>query len=325
MTTDGVRIALFANIRRLEEGDSVKQHHLAGVGLFRTEYLFMQEPAPPSLDKQRQVYSALARSLHPLPVVLRTLDLGGDKQPVFLKQRAPGKGFRGLRFSLSQPELFTTQLRAILWAAHQHRNVRVLFPMVLGSDDLKQAIETLRAAARQEQINFLPPIGAMIETPSAVFLINEILELADFVSIGTNDLTQFMLAADRNAAGLNYEYSVLQPSILRAIARVNEAAQSQGRAVCVCGEAAGDPMIAALIVGMGIRELSMSPSRAASVRYLLRLACSTDLQSMAQKALQAKEASAIERVVRDLQQRLGKDHSGEGARDETFGSHCAAM
>jgi phosphoenolpyruvate-protein phosphotransferase len=300
VTRDGVRIALFANIGRLDDCNSVKEHHLAGVGLFRTEFLFMREPAPPSLDKQHQAYSAAAHALHPLPIVIRTLDLGDDKQPAFLKARDSGKVFRGLRFSLAEPELFNTQLRAILRAADQHRNVRVLFPMVLGSEDFRQAIETLQAIARQEQIKSLPPVGAMIETPSAVFTINEILERADFVSIGTNDLTQFMLAADRSAAGLNDEYSVLQPSILRAIAPVSEAAQSQGRGVCICGEAAGDPKIAALMVGMGIRELSMSPSRAAGVSYLLRRVCVSDLKSRAQKALQAKEANSVKEAIHDL-------------------------
>lgn len=300
VTRDGVRIALFANIGRLEDCNSVKEHHLAGVGLFRTEFLFMREPAPPSLDKQLQVYSTAARALHPLPVVIRTLDLGGDKQPAFLRTRNPDKVFRGLRFSLAEPELFNTQLRAILRTADQYHNVRVLFPMVLGGEDFRQAIETLQAAALQEQIQSLPSVGAMIETPSAVFAINEILERADFVSIGTNDLTQFMLAADRNAAGLNDEDAVLQPSILRAIAQVTEAAQSQGRGVCVCGEAAGDPKIAALMVGMGIRELSMSPFRAARVRYLLHAVSVSDLERRAQKALQAKEANSVKEAIHDL-------------------------
>ncbi len=172
--------------------------------------------------------------------------------------------------------------------------------MVLGNEDFGRAIETLQAIAHQEQIKSLPPVGAMIETPSAVFTINEILERADFISIGTNDLTHFMLAADRNAAGLNDEYSVLQPSILRAIAQVTEAAQSPGRGVCICGEAAGDPKLAALMVGLGIRELSMSPFRAARVRYLLRRVCVSDLKSRAQKALQAKEVGAVKETIHDL-------------------------
>ena len=284
VTQDGVQISLYANIGRPDESAEVSVHHLDGVGLFRTEYMFLEQPEPPSFERQLDGYRDAAERLQARPLIIRTLDLGGDKQPSFLATRFeanPKLGVRGLRSSLTvATDLFRTQLRAMLHASTTH-DIRVLFPMVLGSGDFQQGIAVLREVARMEGIGRIPPVGALIETPSAVFTLNEILARADFLSIGTNDLTQFMLAADRNALALMDDYSVLHPAVLRAIQTVVVAADARQRPVSVCGEAAGNPLIACLLVGLGVRILSMNAVSAARVRYTLRDAYGRKLEQLA--------------------------------------------
>jgi len=299
VTLDGVEVRLMANVGRPEEAGIVLKHNLGGVGLFRTEYLFLRADHPPDRDFQAAVYSRLAARLSPRPVTIRTLDLGGDKKPSFLESRFehnPSLGARGLRFSLAERDLLRVQLEAIV-KSNARGNVRVLFPMVLGEDDLRAAIGELRAAADRVGSRRLPPVGAMIETPSALFELEEILSLADFVSIGTNDLVQFMLAADRSATDLAGEDMMLHPSVLRAISRVVEAARGRGRSVSVCGEAAGDPRMACLLVGLGIRELSMSPLRAARVRTAICANSFGDLQTMARRALESKAPEGVRKII----------------------------
>ncbi|HZP89040.1 MAG TPA: phosphoenolpyruvate--protein phosphotransferase [Burkholderiales bacterium] len=298
-TRDGVRIFLLANIGRAKDAQEVARHNLDGVGLFRTEYMFLDEAQPPSLERQRQVYEEAASLAAGLPVVIRTLDLGGDKRPAFLApqfEANPNLGLRGLRFSLTVArDLFRTQLRAIVQAA-RHGNVRVLFPMVLGRHDLRQAIALLDELCSDEGCK-APPVGAMIETPAAVLTIGEILDLVEFVSIGTNDLTQFVLAADRNAVELLEDYSALHPAVLRAVGYVADAANSKGKSVSVCGEAAADPATAGLFVGLGVRTLSMSPASTARVRYLLGKSDCTALKQLAQSALALDDPKAIEALL----------------------------
>jgi phosphotransferase system enzyme I (PtsI) len=303
VTRDGVRVFLHANIGHPEEAAEVERHNLDGVGLFRTEYMFLDEREPPSLERQRQVYREAAAFLGDRPLVIRTLDLGGDKRPAFLAphfESNPRLGLRGLRFSLTVgAELFRTQLRAIVQAA-EHRDIRVLFPMVLGGHDLHAAIALLQQICREERLFRPLPIGAMVETPSAVFTIAQILDMADFVSIGTNDLTQYMLAADRNAADVVEDYSAAHPAMLRAIRDVVQAADAKRRPVSVCGEAAADPATAGVLVGLGIRALSMSPASAARVRQLLRHVASGELERLARTGMAAEDPREVERLAADL-------------------------
>ncbi len=272
ITRDGVTIELLANLGRVHEASEVREHGLAGVGLFRTEVLFLEHEVPPTLDVHRQAYRQVAETLEGLPLVIRTLDLGGDKHPAFLPtqpEHNPMLGLRGLRFALHEQELLRTQLAAILDISRDYP-VRILFPMVLGGADLAAAIDVVRDVARQAGHTTTPPIGAMIETPSALFALDEITRQTDFLSIGTNDLTQFLLVADRDAVELIDDYSMLHPSVLRAIRSVVMAAGRSGTPLSVCGEAAGDPALAPVLVGLGVRQLSMSPARAAAVRHVLR-------------------------------------------------------
>ncbi|NVK43938.1 MAG: phosphoenolpyruvate--protein phosphotransferase [Oceanospirillaceae bacterium] len=299
VTRDGTEISLLANINRDDEAGLVGQHHLDGVGLLRTEFMYLDSPQPPDPQLQLAAYRRVLGALAGRPLVIRTLDLGGDKLPAFISRRSeanPYLGLRGLRFSLSEPELFAGQLQAIAEAS-RGGNVRVLFPMVLGPSDLRQGIEMLEEAAKTAGCAARPPVGAMIETPSALFALPEILERVDFVSIGTNDLTQLMLAADRNTTQLLESASVLHPSVVRAIHQVVRACQAAGRELCVCGEAAGDPDFAGLLAGLGVRHLSMSPVRSASVRFRLRASRLQALQRLAEQALAAESAQEVAQLL----------------------------
>lgn len=314
LTLDGLKVQLFANIGRPFEVSQVAGHNLEGVGLFRTEYLFLDEPVEPSFARQRDIYCQVASSLNGLPLVIRTLDLGGDKWPAFLKPRFeanPNLGVRGLRFSLVAAEqLFRTQIRAALYAANEY-NVRIMFPMVLGCADLQHAISIIQDVAEKDGISSLPPVGALIETPSAVFAIEEILAASDFVSIGTNDLTQFMLAADRNALAMVDDYTILHPSVLRAVHRVIAAANALGKSVAVCGEAAADPRVACLLVGLGAHRLSMSPVSAARVRFALRASHQDALESLAHAALNSISGQTVSTLVSEALQDIYPEHHAD--------------
>lgn len=301
VTSDGHHVKLLANINRPDEAGMVRQHHLDGVGLFRTEFLFIDSISPPELEHQRDVYRDVIEQLGNAPLNFRTLDLGGDKIPLFLAlnhEGNPNLGMRGLRFSLAHPFLFETQLQALVGATRDN-DLGLMFPMVLGESDLRQGIERLDAIAERHGCTKRPRVGAMIETPSSLFCLDKILKLVDFISIGTNDLTQFMLAADRNAARLADDYSVLHPSVLRAIRTVADACKESGCDVSVCGEAAGDPLVAGLLVGMGIQGLSMSPVRSARVRQRIRKSSLRDLQQLADEALEANSVQSVERLLHE--------------------------
>ena len=306
VTLDGVGVSLHANIGRVAEVADVVRHHLDGVGLFRTEYLFLDERQAPSLERQQQVYVDVLAALGGRPLVIRTLDLGGDKRPLFLAphfEANPKLGLRGLRFSLTEAvELFHTQLRAIVHAS-KRGDVRVLFPMVLGGHDLRQAIAVLERICRDEGCVRPLKIGAMVETPAAVFSLPEILNVVDFVSVGTNDLTQFMLAAERGALDLLGDSSVFHPAVLRAVSEVVRQASAREKSVTVCGEAAADPATARILVGLGIRTLSMSPASAARVRLALRQCALSELEQLARNALEMQDPGRIEDLARTFMRR----------------------
>jgi phosphotransferase system enzyme I (PtsI) len=270
ITLDGIEISLLANVGRPEEIEQVTEHNLTGVGLFRTEFLYLEAQERPDFQTQLDMYDCMAKDLNGRPLVVRTFDLGGDKLPPFLLLEGPEQNtslhLRGLRFSLAERSLLDIQLRAIVQVA-QTSDVRILFPMVIGSDDFAQAIAAVEHVADQLGVLRRPPIGAMIETPAALYALDEILELADFVSLGTNDLTQYMLAVDRDLAEGTDDCTAMHPAVLRAIKQVVEAADKRECPVSVCGEEAADPDFACLLAGLGIRELSMTPARAATVRH----------------------------------------------------------
>jgi len=299
VTQDGVGLRLYANIGRPDEVHLVLKNQLEGVGLFRSEFLFLDVDQPPDLDKQGVSYSTVVRALSPRPVVIRTMDLGGDKLPRFAGMEDSLKlrlGRRGLAFSLAERTLFRVQLQAILRSARDG-NVRIMFPMVLGVDDLKEARLLLDELEESEHPERRPLVGAMIETPSAVFQIDEILELVDFVSIGTNDLAQYVLAIDRASPESSGAQSFLNPAVLRATHQVVQAAEKQAVELSVCGEAAGDPTTALLLIGMGVRNLSMSPFLATRVRQMIQHVTLRKADLAAQEALVAATEKDVKRLV----------------------------
>ena len=302
-TRDGIEISLLANIGRPEEVQRVAEHNLEGAGLFRTEFLFLESHERPSFQMQVDMYDSMAKGLNGLPLVIRTFDLGGDKLPPFLlleeSETHRSLQQRGLRFSLAERRLLDTQLCAILHVA-QTLDIRILFPMVIGSDDLARAIAAVDSVAERLGVLRRPPIGAMIETPAALYALDEILELADFLAIGTNDLTQYMLAADRDFSEATDDCTAMHPAVLRAIKQVVEAAEKRQCPVCVCGEQAGDADFACLLFGLGVRELSLSPDRAAVVRHALRHIHGHNAMEVADSALRCRTPQQ----VRDLLSRL---------------------
>ena len=304
VTLDGIEISLLANIGRPEEVERVAQHNLVGVGLFRTEFLFLESRDRPDCQMQLETYDRMARGLDRLPLVIRTFDLGGDKLPPFLlleeSETHTCLHLRGLRFSLAEQRLLDMQLRAIVQVA-KTLDVRILFPMVIGSDDFARAIAAVESVTAQLGILRKPPIGAMIETPAALYALDEILDLADFLAIGTNDLTQYMLATDRDLAEMSHDYTAMHPAVLRAIKQVIEAAEERQCPVCVCGEEAGDADFARLLAGLGVRELSLSPDRAAAVRHALRHIHCQDVIEIADSALQCRNPQQVRELLQQLQ------------------------
>jgi phosphoenolpyruvate-protein kinase (PTS system EI component) len=282
------------------EVEQIGRHHLAGVGLFRTEYLFMESPERPSLDVQRDAYRAVIGRLEGRPIAIRTFDLGGDKRPQFaigILSRTSG-GMRGLGLSLREDAMFRVQIRAIMESDQASDDVAILLPMVASAEDLETAIAVIDEAAHILR-RTRPRVGAMLETPSALFEVDDILSLVDFVSLGTNDLTQFMLGADRRTVESLSDDAIFQPALLRALRHVAERAQAHGKPVTVCGEAAGDPAAACLLVGLGLQRLSMSPARAARVRAAVRSHELSDLATVAARAVESRTRSQVVGILRE--------------------------
>jgi phosphoenolpyruvate-protein phosphotransferase (PTS system enzyme I) len=302
VTRDGCPVSLLANIGRAEEIDQVERHHLAGVGLFRTEYLFMQAQEPPTFEQQREVYLEIVQALQGRPVVIRTLDLGGDKRPRFAIPGFAGSapfGMRGLRLSLHEKELFSTQVRAIVEVARDNNHVAILLPMVISAEDVSRATSVIDEVSGELGCD-RPSVGAMLETPSVLFELEDVLGQVDFVAVGTNDLVQFMLAVERRTVESLSEDAIFQPAILRAVHHIARRAALQNKPLSLCGEAAGDPLAACLLVGLGIDRLSMSPVRAARVRAAIRKQRRTALKELATTALAAGTRSEVMKLVHEL-------------------------
>ena len=270
------------------------------MGLFRTEFLFINRESAPGEEDQYQVYRRVAAALKPHPVIIRTLDLGGDKFASHLQlaqEMNPFLGWRAIRFCLAQPELFCAQLRAILRASVEG-NVKMMYPMISGLDELNQAaalVEQCKAELRSKNIPFdeAMDIGAMIEIPSAALIADTLARRVKFFSIGSNDLIQYTLAADRTNEKVSHLYEPTHPAILRLIKMTVDAAHKHGAWVGVCGEIAGDPILAPLLIGLGVDELSAAPTVVPQVKYILRRLRLTEAQALAEFALQCESPSEI--------------------------------
>jgi phosphotransferase system enzyme I (PtsI) len=290
--SDGHPVALWANIGRPDDARHAIENGAEGIGLFRTEFLFMERGAPPPEDEQYQAYRATLDRMDGRTVVVRTLDAGGDKPIPYLDLPAepnPALGLRGIRLSMRRPELFHTQIRAALRAA-AFGELWLMLPMVTDAEDLAWARGQVRAAAEQLAAEGIAhradlPIGAMIETPAAAIMADQLARHAAFFSIGSNDLAQYTLAVDRSSGELAARYPHASPAVLRMISQAASAAARARISVCVCGELAAIPSAAPILAGLGVHQLSMAPPAIPAVKERLREVSRPLARSLARRAL----------------------------------------
>lgn len=314
MLRDGDRVEVVANINLLSDVDLALEYGAEGVGLFRTEFLYLDREAPPTEEEQLAAYLDAARRLQGRPLIIRTLDIGGDKTLPYLRQPHepnPFLGQRGLRYCLDHPGLFRPQLRAILRAAAECP-IRVMFPMVSTWDELvlvDALIDEICAELQGDGLAFDEDIqrGIMIETPAAVLLADHLARLVDFFSIGTNDLTQYVMAADRGNAAVAGLVSVFQPALLRAIREVVQAGHANGIRVGICGELAGNPRATPLLVGLELDDLSMNATEIPAVKARIRRLSRPEAQRIAAVALEMSTAAEIEQYLDEFE--AGEAHT----------------
>ncbi|OPZ06580.1 MAG: Phosphoenolpyruvate-protein phosphotransferase [candidate division BRC1 bacterium ADurb.BinA364] len=302
-TRDGYLIDLSANIELPHEVPQVLAHGADGIGLFRTEFLYLSQDQLPTEEEQFKVYRSVLSRLNPRSVIFRTMDLGGDKfmsQITLSRELNPFLGLRGIRLCLQYPEIFKTQLRAILRASH-YGKARIMFPMITGLSEVRQS-KAILEEVKQELVAEGQPfdggleVGIMIEVPSAALSAEALAKEVDFFSIGTNDLIQYTMAVDRVNEHVAHLYDPHHPSVLRLIREVAECAHKHGIWAGLCGEMASDPDLASLLAGMGIDELSMASSAIPQVKQRIRQVSIADLQELARDAL----ALSTSEEVRDM-------------------------
>jgi len=298
-TADGVHIEVLANVGSIAETSLAVRNGAEGCGLLRTEFLFLERQSAPTEDEQLQVYQQIAHELKGRPLTIRTLDIGGDKPIPYLplpREDNPALGLRGVRTSLWRPDLLRAQLRAIL-RVRPVGQCRVMLPMVTEPGEIlvvRKMLDELRGEEdRREPI----PLGVMIETPAAAIMVDRIASEADFLSIGTNDLTQYTLAMDRGHPQLADRLDGLHPAVLRLIAKVTEGASKHGRSVAVCGALASDAVAVPILIGLGVRELSMVPAAIPSLKALFARITSSECTRLAMRALEQDSAQAVRMLI----------------------------
>ena len=302
-TVDGVRIGMLGNIEFGEEVPGLLSHGGEGVGLYRTEFLYMRRDVLPSEEEHYRDYRTILEAMDGRPVTVRTFDLGGDKLPSGQKDQSenPALGLRAVRYCLRHPDLFRAQLRAAVRAA-AHGNLRLMFPMVSGVAEVRAAkrmlAEALDEVLAQRLPARLPPVGIMIELPSAAVLADRLAEEVDFLSIGTNDLIQFTLGVDRQNKDVAYLYRPLHLAVLRTLRTITDAAHQAGKPVAMCGEMAGDPLYTLVLLGLGLDELSMNGPSIPLVKRVIRSASAREGRELLDRILQLNTADDIEREVR---------------------------
>lgn len=301
VTTDGRIVVINANIEFPDEVPSAKLHGGQGIGLYRTEFFYMNRKDSPSEEEHYQAYKYVAQEMSPQSVVIRTLDIGGDK---FLSQfnipheMQPFLGWRAIRFCLARPDIFKLQLRAILRAS-VHGNLKLMYPMISGVDELRQANQFLAEAKEElrrkgQAFNDKIEVGVMIEVPSAALTADILAKEADFFSIGTNDLIQYSLAVDRSNEKVAYLYDPAHPAILRLVKSIIEAAHQAKIKVAMCGEMAGEPSLALILLGLGLDEFSMPPQVIPELKYIIRAVGFKFAQEFAQQVLKLSTGKEVE-------------------------------
>ena len=305
-TVDGVAIPLLANVNKFADTEPALLYRAEGIGLYRTEFQFSVRSAFPTEDEQYEIVARAAERFHPRKVVLRLADLGGDKSLPYFPlpaSRNPSLARRGIRLLLGHLEVLKPQLRAFLRASADHP-VSILLPVVGGLDEIREARGVLRQVQRElsaagARFNPEVPLGAMIEVPSAALMARTLAREVDFLSLGTNDLVQYVLAADREDEGVAAYYQPLHPGVLRLIQLVAEAAAGAGRDLTICGEMAGDPRLAALLLGLGLREFSVAPGELLEVKEAIRGTHLHEARRLARDALELGSAAEIEALLGD--------------------------
>jgi phosphotransferase system enzyme I (PtsP) len=302
-TSDGIHVPLYVNTGLIADITPSIKSGADGIGLYRTEFPFMIRDRFPGVEEQREIYAKALKGFAPRPVTLRTLDVGGDKSlPYFpIKEDNPFLGWRGIRITLDHPDIFLTQIRAMLSANIKHNNLQILLPMISDVSELDDSLALIDQAVEEldEEVGNVtrPNIGVMIEVPSAVYQVEELTQRVDFLSIGTNDLTQYLLAVDRNNARVAKLYNTLHPSILRAIKQVVAAGKKYGRPVNVCGEMAGNPAAAILLLGLGVDSLSMAAASLLRIKWVVRSFSGRRSRALLKKAIAMESADAIQSML----------------------------
>jgi phosphotransferase system enzyme I (PtsI) len=313
VTLDGRLVEISANIEFPEETPSVKLHGAQGIGLYRTEFFYMNRKDLPSEEEHYQSYKYVAEEMKPYPVVIRTLDLGGDKflsQFEIPKEMQPFLGWRAIRFCLAKPDIFKVQLRAILRAS-VHGKLKLMYPMISGIEELQQANKILNEVKEELRNNGVAfddnlEVGAMIEVPSAAMTADLLASEADFFSIGTNDLIQYSLAVDRANEKVAYLYEPTHPAVLRMIKNIIEAGHNAGIWVGMCGEMAGESGLVLLLLGLGLDEFSVPPQVIPEVKYIIRSVTLKQAKTIALEALKLSTGKEVEEFAQSkLREILG--------------------
>ena len=304
-TRDGRIVEVVANIGGLDDARQAVEFGAEGVGLFRTEFLYLDYGRLPSEEEQAAIYREIFEVMGSRPVIVRTLDIGGDKPVDYLdlqQETNPFLGWRAIRMMRDHPEMLLTQMRALLRAASSGNDLRIMVPMVSCLEEVRQARELFEEAKTSlQKENTLhvekTQFGIMVEIPSAALITEHLAEFVDFFSIGTNDLTQYTLAVDRTNERVAYLASPFHPAVLQLIARTIEKAHEKGKWVGLCGEMAGDPLAASLLLGLGLDEFSMAPSSIPSMKELIRELDANECKQIAQKALIQPSISAVQDLL----------------------------
>jgi phosphotransferase system enzyme I (PtsI) len=313
-TRDGKDVSLLVNLEFNKELDYIITHIGCGVGLYRTEHMFLEMEEFPSEEKQYIQYKMLADTLYPNPVTIRTFDIGGDKLlPESQKEANPFLGWRGIRICLDKKDVFMEQIRAILRASHKG-NVKIMFPMISSLDELiesKKMLNQAKAELRRKRIPFddKMKVGIMVEVPSVVFMADRFAKEVDFFSIGTNDLIQYILAVDRDSTLVSEFYQKFHPAVLNALGLIVDSAIRSNIEVSVCGEMAGDPLGSLFLLGLGVNELSVETTSYLRIKRLIRLLKFSEAKKIAQRVLTLNTESAVkelltrsfEKIIKDVQ------------------------
>jgi phosphoenolpyruvate-protein phosphotransferase (PTS system enzyme I) len=311
-TRDGKLILLKGNIEIPEEVEGVINHGASGIGLYRSEFLFLQPTGLPTEEEQYIAYRSVLESMENRPVTIRTLDLGGDKFSERVhahNEKNPILGWRAIRLCLSQLELFKTQLRALLRAG-VHGNLKIMFPMISGIQELNRALDILgevKEDLRKSGTAFAEdvPVGIMIEVPSAALTSDILARKVDFFSIGTNDLIQYTIAVDRGNERVAYLYEPFHPGVIRLIKTVIDNAHAEGLSVAMCGEMAGDPVASVVLLGLGLDEFSMSAVGIPEVKQIIRSVSLAEAEELVGRIMDLRDTDDVDRAVREyMQQRF---------------------